>query len=66
MHCKSPFLVALLMLAFTLGQHGFNYVNAQSGTIKNDVFWHTKDGLDVLSIARVAAYSGLPTRPPEK
>lgn len=49
MHCKSSFPGALLLLAFATGQSQFNSVDAQSQTIKNDVFWHTQDGRPINS-----------------
>jgi hypothetical protein len=39
----------LLLLAGIFGQSQFNPVNAQTGTIRNDVFWDTKDGRPIYS-----------------
>lgn len=46
---KSPFFVALLLLTITTGQSQFFAVNAQSQTIKNDVFWNTVEGQPIYS-----------------
>jgi hypothetical protein len=37
-------IASFLMLAFIFGTSIISNVNAQSGNIKNDVFWNTKDG----------------------
>ena len=42
-------IISMLLLAFTIGGSKFYSANAQSPNIKNDVFWHTKNGLPINS-----------------
>jgi hypothetical protein len=42
-------IVTLLLLAFTIGGGKFYSAKAQALNIKNDVFWHTKNGLPINS-----------------
>ena len=49
MHCISSFIRVMLLLVFTIGQSKLNGVKAQPRTIKNDVFWFTKDGQPINS-----------------
>jgi hypothetical protein len=44
-----PTIVMLLLLAFTIGGSQFYSAKAQALNIKNDVFWHTKNGLPINS-----------------
>ena len=42
-------IISMLLLAFTIGGSKFYSAKAQSPNIKNDVFWHTKNGLPINS-----------------
>src|SRR5690349_820466 len=45
MHYNSvPSIVVLFLFTFITGQSKFCTIHAQSGNIKNDVFWYTRDG----------------------